>query len=305
MKSLRSIFCGVVLSALMAASALPALAQEAQPKKAVDYDYLLPWANKGVHLPSTAEAQAKESFQIFDNVYYVGPQSVSMYLIKADKGLILIDSGYDYTAETELGNIRKLGFDPKDVKYILITHGHSDHTAGVKKLQAATGAHVGMAQGDWDVYAHPPAAHPYEVLPRDLVFKEGDNVTLGNTTIHLHQTPANTPGCLSMEYTVYDHGKPYEALTLGGTGFNFPAQFTQLYIDGMKRMRALPDIRVLLPDHPQLNDVFETETKLKMRKPGEPNPFVQTHKEVVEWFDTLIKAAEEKQRLEKAAAAGQ
>ncbi|MGD0963192.1 MAG: MBL fold metallo-hydrolase [Candidatus Acidiferrales bacterium] len=302
MNSLQRFFCVVGLCAGLSASVLAAMDQEARPKKAVDYDYLLPWAQKGVHLPSTAEAQAREPFQLFDNVYYVGPQSVSMYLIKADKGLILIDSAYDYTAETELANIRKLGFDPKDIKYILITHGHSDHTAGVKKLQAATGAHVGMAAGDWDVYANPPAAHPYEVLPRDLVFQEGDNVTVGNTTIHLHQTPANTPGCLSMEYTVYDHGKPYEALTLGGTGFNFPAQFTQLYIDGMKRMRALPNVRVLLPDHPQLNDVFETEAKLQMRKPGEPNPFVQSRPAVVEWFDTLIKAAEEKQRLEKAAA---
>jgi hypothetical protein len=105
-----------------------------------------------------------------------------------------------------------------------------------------------------------------------------------------------------MEYTVYDHGKPYKALTLGGTGFNFPAAGTKIYIAGMKRMRELSNVRVLLPDHPQLNDVFETEAKLKLRKPGEPNPFVQSRKAVLEWFDTLLKAAEEKDRLEKAAA---
>ena len=115
MNNLPKMFFIAALCGGIGASALPGVAQEAQPKKAVDYDYLLPWAQKGVRLPSTAEAQAKEPFQIFDNVYYVGPQSVSMYLIKTDKGLILIDSGYDYTAETELGNIRKLGFNPTDV----------------------------------------------------------------------------------------------------------------------------------------------------------------------------------------------
>jgi metallo-beta-lactamase class B len=302
MNKFRRIACIAGLCGGIGAVALPSVAQEAQPKKAIDYDYLLPWANKGVRLASTAEAQAKEPFQIFDNVYYVGPQSVSMYLIKTDKGLILIDSGYEYTAETELGNIRKLGFNPADIKYILITHGHSDHSAGVKKLKAATGAHVGMAAGDWDVYEKPATAHPYETIPPDLVYKEGDDVTLGNTTIHLHLTPANTTGCLSMEYTVYDHGKPYEALTLGGTGFNFPAEWTKTYIEGMERMRKLPNVRVLLPDHPQLNDVFVTEAKLKLRKPGDPNPFVQSRQEVLDWFDTLLKAAREKYRLEQEAA---
>src|SRR6202142_3723173 len=129
MNNLRKMFSIAALCGGIGACVLPAVAQDAQPKKAVDYDYLLPWANKGVRLASTAEAQAKEPFQIFDNVYYVGPQSVSMYLIKTDKGLILIDSGYEYTAETELSNIRKLGFNPADIKYILITHGHSDHSA--------------------------------------------------------------------------------------------------------------------------------------------------------------------------------
>jgi len=302
MNNFRKGLCIVGLLIGVCASVFPAVAQEAPPKKAVDYDYLLPWDKKGVRLPATAEAQAKEPFQIFDNLYYVGPQSASTYLIKTDKGLILIDPTYDYTAETVLGNIRKLGFNPTDIKYILVTHGHWDHTAGLKAIQKASDARVGMAAGDWDVYEHPPAAHPYEMISRDLVYKEGDVLTLGNTTVHLHVTPGHTPGCLSMEYTVYDHGKPYEALTLGGTGFNFPAEWTKPYIKSMKRMRALPNIRVLLPDHPQVNDVLELGDKLKLRKPGEPNPFVQSRKDVLAWFDSVIKAAEEKDRLETEAA---
>jgi hypothetical protein len=60
---------------------------------------------------------------------------------------------------------------------------------------------------------------------------------------------------------------------------------------------------VLLPDHPQINDVLELGDKLQSRTAGQPNPFVQSRKEVVDWFDSVIKAAEEKDRLETAAAA--
>jgi metallo-beta-lactamase class B len=303
MNKFRRVFCIAGLCAGIGVSLLPVIAQEAQPKKHIDYDYLLPWDKKGVRLPATAAAQAQEPFQIFDNVYYVGPQSASTYLIKTDKGLILIDPTYDYTADMVLANIRKLGFKPTDIKYILISHGHWDHTAGLKAIQKASDARVGMAEGDWDVYETPQAAHPYERVSRDLVFKDGDVVTLGNTKIYLYVTPGHTPGCLSMEYTVYDQGKPYQALTLGGTGFNFPEEWTKTYINSMRRMRALPDIRVLLPDHPQVNDVLELGQKLKSRKPGEPNPFVQSRQDVIEWFDEVIQAAQEKDRLETAAAA--
>jgi metallo-beta-lactamase class B len=303
MKSLRHLACLAALCALACSLQNPAVAQEAGAKKAVDYDYLLPWDKKAVRLPPTAEAQAWKPFQIFDNLYYVGPQTASTYLIKSDQGLILIDPTYNWASDMVLDNIRKLGFDPAAIKYILITHGHWDHTSGVYALQKATGARVGMAAQDWEIYETPQPAHPYPTIARDLVFKEGDVLKLGNTTIHFHVTPGHTPGCLSMEYTVYDHGKPYEALSLGGTGFNFPAEWTRPYIQSMQRMRALPNIQVLLPDHPQINDVLELGEKLPGRAPGQPHPFVQSHEQVVQWFDTVIKAAQEKDRLESEAAA--
>ncbi|HXN45581.1 MAG TPA: metallo-beta-lactamase [Bryobacteraceae bacterium] len=302
MKQTRNLICFAALFVVAWSTALPLRAQESGAKKAVDYDYLLPWDKKALRLPPTAEAQAREPFQIFDNLYYVGPQTASTYLIKSDKGLILIDPTYNWATDMVLANIRKLGFDPADIKYILITHGHWDHTSGVYALQKASGARVGMAAQDWEIYETPQAAHPYPTIPRDLVFKEGDVLKLGNTTIHFHVTPGHTPGCLSMEYTVYDHGKPYEALSLGGTGFNFPAEWTRPYIESMQRMRALPKIQVLLPDHPQINDVLELGDKLPGRAPGQPHPFVQSHQAVVQWFDTVIKAAQEKERLETEAA---
>ena len=77
--------------------------------------------------PRTREAQLAEPFRIFDNVYYVGLQSVSSYLITTSQGLILIDPTYDYTAELVLDSVRAVGFDPGQIEYLLITHGHGDH----------------------------------------------------------------------------------------------------------------------------------------------------------------------------------
>jgi metallo-beta-lactamase class B len=303
MNNYRKILYCVALCAAAWSNASPAFAQQSEAKKAVDYDYLLPWDKKALRLPGTPEAQAREPFQIFDNLYYAGPQTASTYLIKTDQGLILIDPTYDWAAQMVLGNIRKLGVNPSDIKYILITHGHWDHTSGVYALQKATGARVGMAAADWDIYETAQPAHPYPTVPRDLTYKDGDTLRLGNTTIHFYVTPGHTPGCLSMEYTVYDHGTPYEALSLGGTGFNFPAEWTKPYIQSMQRMRTLPNVRVLLPDHPQINDVLELGDQLKTRAAGQPNPFVQSRQQVLDWFDAVIKAAQEKDRLETAAAA--
>lgn len=283
---------------ILYACALPAAGQQAQPAKPVSYNNLLPWFGKGAHVPATKEGEAKVPFQIFDNVYYVGPQSASTYIIKTDQGLILIDPTFDYFVDSIVDNIRAIGLNPKDVKYILISHGHWDHTAGVAGMQKATGAKVGMAAGDWDIYETPDPNHTFERIPRDLVLKEGDVIELGNTTVQLYVTPGHTPGCLTMVYTVYDHGKPYKAMTLGGTGYNAPPGYTKKFIESMQRMRAVPEVTVMLPDHPEINDIFALQQKLQSRKPGDPNPFIIGREAVLSWFDTVIKGAQEVDRLQ-------
>jgi metallo-beta-lactamase class B len=290
------VLCGCALPSL-AQQTQPGTQPENKPGQPVSYNYLLPWAGKAPHVARTAEAEAKAPFQIFDNVYYVGPLSASTYIIKTDQGLILIDPTLDYVTDSVLEHIRTVGLNPKDIKYILISHGHWDHTAGVAGMQKATGAKVAMAAGDWDVYEAPDPNNTFERIPRDMIMKEGDVIELGNTTIQLYVTPGHTTGCLTMVYTVYDHGKPYKAMTLGGTGYNAPPGYTKKFIESMQRMRAIPDVTVLLPDHPEINDIFALEQKLQMRQPGEPNPFVIGREAVLSWFDTVIKGAQEVDRL--------
>lgn len=81
-------------------------------------------------------------FQIYGSTWYVGTCGISSILVTNAQGHFLIDSGTDKGAEIVLANIRTLGFDPRDVKLILMSHEHFDHVGGMARLQAATGATI-------------------------------------------------------------------------------------------------------------------------------------------------------------------
>ncbi|MDA0348679.1 MAG: MBL fold metallo-hydrolase [Verrucomicrobia bacterium] len=93
--------------------------------------------------------QYVEPFRIFDNLSFVGMEWVSAYVLETSDGLILIDSLYGEHVEHLLNGMRKLGFDPADIKAVLCTHGHFDHMGGAAELQRWTGCQVGMTPKDW------------------------------------------------------------------------------------------------------------------------------------------------------------
>lgn len=95
------------------------------------------------------EFQKIEPFKVFDNLYYVGPGFVSVWLLTTPEGNILFDSAQEPYVDYVIGNIRKVGVDPKSIKYIILSHGHVDHTGGAAKIQEASGARVIALEEDW------------------------------------------------------------------------------------------------------------------------------------------------------------
>ena len=81
-------------------------------------------------------------FQIFGNTFYVGTCGISAILIVGEEGHVLIDSGTDAGAKVVLDNIRALGLEPRDVRYLLHSHDHFDHVGGHARIVAETGATV-------------------------------------------------------------------------------------------------------------------------------------------------------------------
>ena len=84
------------------------------------------------------EFQKVEPFKVFDNLYYVGPGYVSVWLLTTPEGNILFDTAQEPYVDWVIGNIRKVGVDPKSIKYIVLSHGHSITSAvrrSFRKLQ--------------------------------------------------------------------------------------------------------------------------------------------------------------------------
>ena len=121
---------------------------------------------------------ARDPFQIFDNLYFVGIGEVGSYVIETSDGLILLDTLWDNEGYTEyhLGNIREVGLDPMDIKYVVILQGHRDHYGGAPALQKIIDAQFGTAEEDRKMMVEDFG----EYAPRiDFIIEEGDTLTLG------------------------------------------------------------------------------------------------------------------------------
>ena len=234
------------------------------------------------------EFQKIEPFKVFDNLYYVGPGYVSVWLLTTPEGNILFDSAQEPYVDHVIANIRKVGVDPKSIKYIILSHGHLDHFGGAAKIQEASGARVVAVDEDWkmieQVGSRPgrEGGSPPRVPKRDMVVKEGDTLTLGGQTLKFHQTPGHTPGVLTTEgIIVYDAGTPYKAIVWGGAGYRGGLAEAEQAVASANNVAQIQGVQVNLQIHSWAGDdgypgggVLERGQMLKTRKPGAPHPFV-------------------------------
>ena len=234
------------------------------------------------------EYQKIPPIKIFDNLHYVGPGFVSVWLIPTSDGLILVDSAQEPFVDHVLDNIRKAGFDPRNIKYILITHGHLDHFGGAARIQKVSGARVAALEEDWQLIeaALKAPANPNrplgQMLSRDMVIKEGDTIVSGTTVVRVYKLPGHTPGSASFAFTVYDGAKLYKAFIFGGPGQRNGIEGGTQFLASIERLeREFSDVDVPVHVHSWLTTypypggaVFERAQALAQRKAGEPHPFV-------------------------------
>jgi len=246
----------------------------------------------------------QDAFQIIDNIYYVGTKKVSSHLFTSSYGHVLIDACFPEDGSTILQNIKTLDIDPRDIRYLLITHAHIDHLGSAAYLADQTGACVCI--GKRDVPAVEQGSKTQYDLTGFMPFKidktlsEGDNINLGRISIQIYDTPGHTPGCCSFGFEVEDRGKRYDGMLFGGPGVNvFQKENLKRNIYGgtikdfMSSVRRLLtfDADVWLGAHPGQNNTFEKREELQQGK--EPNPYVDPEG----WKDFLKKCLLNAERL--------
>ena len=256
-----------------------------------------------------------EPAKVFDNLYFVGGRIHSSWALTTRDGIILIDTIYPYNSEElVLGGMRKLGLDPRAIKYLLVSHAHADHIGGAEMLQSRYGVRVVMGAGDWDLVEKHPSRYRTMAPKRDIVATDGMRITVGEETVTIWLTPGHTPGTISYTFPVLDHGRRLNVAYSGGTAFNFVNNTPdpgirnfQTYIDSQRHLAAEAagmNATVLLSNHSEFDNAYNKNRMLAGRGGG-PHPY-----EIgADWVQRYFKVAEgcaraAQIRLEQRTAAG-
>jgi metallo-beta-lactamase class B len=227
--------------------------------------------------PPSRETWYAEPVKVFDNLYFVGQSEYSAWAVTTSEGIVLIDTIFDYSVEIEVaGGLKKLGLDPKTIRYAIVSHGHADHHGGARYLQETFGTRLVMGGPDWELVERDTRT---PAPKRDLVATDGQKLTLGDTTLTLFLTPGHTLGTVSTIVPVKDNGRPHVAALWGGTLFNFPRTRERFatYISSAERFRGLAEksgADVLISNHTDFDGTKVKAPALALRRPGQPHPYV-------------------------------
>ena len=225
-----------------------------------------------------------QPFRIIDTTYYVGSRGLAAYLITTPQGHILLDTGLPQNAAMVERNIATLGFKLSDVKVLLISHAHYDHSGGVAKLKADTGAQLVVMQGDryameTGIYpgSETVAAFKFPPAKVDRAIKDGDIVSLGGLTLTAHLTAGHTEGCTTWSWPVKDGARQHTALNFCSASVAanslVPPQYPGIVADYKKTfatIRSLPG-DVILGPHAEFFDLWDKQGRIAA---GQPSPFI-------------------------------
>ena len=232
-------------------------------------------------------------YKVFDDLYFVGTRIHSAWALTTSDGIIVIDTLFDYAIEPEIvAGLTTLGLDPRDIKYVLISHAHGDHDQGAALLQSRYAAKVVMGTADWDATLQRPATAAGGVPKRDIaVGTEGTKITLGGTTVDVIATPGHTRGTLSYVFPVHDRGRTLTVAYAGGTAFNFPreAQNFAIYRDSQKKMldaARAAHATVLMTNHTEFDRAYDRARLAQLpRAAGEKHPYETDEATVLRYFE--------------------
>lgn len=255
-----------------------------------------------------------EPAKVFDNLYFVGGKIHSAWALKTSDGIILFDTIYPYNSEELIiGGMKKLGLDPQDIKYVIISHAHQDHIGGAELLQTRYRSRVVMSAPDWDLVEKVPDRFKTMAPKRDIVASDGMKITLGEATVSIWFTPGHTDGTNSFTFQVQDRGKPVNVVYSGGTALvyewklpDWSIKNLETYMASQRHLAAKAketNATVLISNHSEFDNAFNKNRMLAGRGDGS-HPFEIGNNLVQRYFKVTEGCARATQvRLEQLKAA--
>lgn len=231
------------------------------------------------------QCEGKEDFsapappaRLYGNTYYVGTCTVSVLLVTSPRGHVLVDTATEQAVPSILANIRTLGFDPRDIRWIVTSHEHFDHIGGLAALQKATGAKVALsttAARIAETGTPDPADsqygvlkdHPFAPVKTDRILTPGSVVRVGPVRLTMSATPGHTLGSTSWTWQTCA-GKACRTIS---------------YIDSISALAAPP---YRFSDHPEVIARFRrTFAAIAARRCG---ILVTPHPSVSHLFERML-----------------
>lgn len=229
-----------------------------------------------------------EPIRVFENLYYLGFSDVGAWAIPTSDGIILFDTLNNGAEARDViaGGLKKVGLDPAQIRYVIIGHGHNDHTGGGVYLQNTYQPRILMGAPDWK--SHMAGQRPDRpVMTHDSNVTDGQTVTLGDTTVTLALTPGHTPGTIAMLLPVKHQGRTHTALLLSGTQMptrQSLAAFEHVFNDLAKKQNA----EAALGSHPGTLLSLETLEALGRAYPPGSHPLLYGPQRFARYLDIVL-----------------
>ncbi len=262
------------------------------------------YADKLDHFYKYPHEYYMEPFRIYGNLWFVGNKDVASYLIDTPEGLILIDTTYPETRALMIQSIWEAGFNPRNIRYILHTHGHFDHFGATDILTSLSGAETFLGEADAEMFRERPelalisdARYSYlEPFHVDHVIRDGDLITLGGSTVKCISCPGHTMGVMCFIIDLEENGVKKRAGLYGGIGTGTLCrefaektgtwEYREHFLESLEKVRS-EKIDITLGNHTPQNRTEEKRREM-LAHPEGPNPFIDPS----EWESFLNKAGE-------------
>ena len=244
-------------------------------------------------------------FRIYGRLWHVGGRHSPSYLFDTGDGLLLLDTGFPKGGYFLFRNLHDLGFDPRDIRWILHSHGHFDHIGMTRALVEMTGARTFIGAPDREyvngtldlTWAKELGCRYDEPFEPDVLIHDGDELVFGALKIRCAAAPGHTPGTMAYFFDLEEGGEVRRAGMHGGVGINtmttgflreygLSAECRRQFLDGVERLGDEP-VEVMVGNHLANYGALD---KLRRREadPAAPNPFVDPG----EWKRFLLERAE-------------